>query len=182
MLFVQKPGGSLRFCIDYRALNAISKKDRYPLPLITETLRNLAGARWFTKLDVHAAFHKIRIAKGHEEKTAFRTRYGLFEWLVCPFGLSNAPTTFQRLINMTLREFTDFVTTYINDVLIYSRGSWSDHKAKVRKVLRALSNTGLHLDPKKCEFSMKTVKYLGFMITARKGIFCDPEKLRAIRE
>jgi len=132
VLFVRKPGGGLRFCCDYRALNTITKRDRYPLPLITEILWNLSKARWFTKLDVVAAFHKIRIAEGDEEKTAFRTRYGLFEWLVCPFGLTNAPATFQRYINSTLREFIDFVTAYINDILIYLSGLRRDHDKKVR--------------------------------------------------
>ena len=94
VLFVRKPGGGLRFCVDYRALNRITKKDRYPLPLIQETLAQIAKAKWYTKLDVSAAFHKIRIAEGEEWKTAFRTRYGLFEWLVTLFGLVNAPSTF----------------------------------------------------------------------------------------
>ena len=95
VLFVRKPGGGLRFCYDYRALNAMSKQDRYPLPLILETLRNLTGARYLTKIDVVAAFNKIRMAAGHENKTAFRTRFGSFEWLVCLFGLLGAPATFQ---------------------------------------------------------------------------------------
>ena len=94
VLFVRKPSRGLRFCVDYRGLNKLTKKDRYPLPLIYETLRNIGKAKWFTKLDVAAAFHKIRIAEGEEWKTAFRTRYGLYEWLVTPFGLANAPSTF----------------------------------------------------------------------------------------
>ncbi|XP_044717010.1 reverse transcriptase (RNA-dependent DNA polymerase) domain-containing protein [Hirsutella rhossiliensis] len=142
-------------------------RDRYPLPLIAETLQNLAKAKWFTKLDVVAAFHKIRMAPGHEGKTAFRTRFGLYEWLVCPFGLSGAPASFQRYMNSVLREWLDdFVTAYLDDVLIYSSGSKADHEAKVRRVLQALADAGLHLDPAKCE----------------KGIACDPEKQRAIRE
>ncbi|XP_044724606.1 reverse transcriptase (RNA-dependent DNA polymerase) domain-containing protein [Hirsutella rhossiliensis] len=165
VLFVRKPNGGLRFCCDYRALN------------------NLAKAKWFTKLDVVAAFHKIRMAPGHEGKTAFRTRFGLYEWLVCPFGLSGAPASFQRYMNSVLREWLDdFVTAYLDDVLIYSSGSKADHEAKVRRVLQALADAGLHLDPAKCEFSVQEVKYLGFIVNAGKGIACDPEKQRAIRE
>lgn len=183
VLFVKKPGGGIRFCVDYRALNAITTKDRYPLPLISETLRSLAAAKWYTKLDVVAAFHKLRIAEGDQHKTAFRTRFGLFEWLVVPFGLSGAPATFQRYINDTLREFLDdFVTAYLDDVLIFTDGSQKDHMRKVRLVLRALAAAGLHLDPKKCVFAAKEVTYLGFIISAGKGISCDPEKQRAISE
>ena len=94
ILFIKKPSGGLRFCINYRRLNDISIKDRYPLPLIKETLRSLSKARWLTKLDIAAAFYKLRVALGEEWKTAFRTRYGLFEWLVLPFGLTNAPSSF----------------------------------------------------------------------------------------
>jgi len=94
VLFVRKPGGRLRFYVDYRGLNRITKKDRYPLPLIYETLRNIGRVKWYIKLDVVAAFHKIRIAEGDEWMTAFRTRYGLFEWIVTPFGLANIPSIF----------------------------------------------------------------------------------------
>ena len=103
VLFVRKPGGGLRFCCDYRALNKLTRKDRYPLPLIQETLNRISKAKWFTKMDVIAAFHKIRIKEGDEWKTAFRTRFGLFKWLVTPFGLANAPSTFQRYINYIFR-------------------------------------------------------------------------------
>lgn len=183
VLFVKKPGGGIRMCVDYRALNAITERDRYPLPLVSETLRSMAAARWYTKLDVVAAFHKMRIKEGHEERTAFRTRYGLYEWIVCPFGLSNAPAAFQRFINSVLRPFLDdFATAYMDDILIFSDGSRQDHIAKVRRVLKALAEAGLYLDPKKCAFATKEVKYIGFIIKAGEGIACDPEKLRAIRE
>jgi hypothetical protein len=102
VLFIRKPGGGLRFCVDYRGLNKLTRKDRYPLPLIYETLRNLSQAHWFIKLDVKAAFHKIRIAEEDEWLTAFRTRYGLYKWLITPFGLINALSTFQKYINWSL--------------------------------------------------------------------------------
>lgn len=181
VLFVKKPGGGLRFCVDYRGLNAITRKDRYPLPLISETLRSLSKAKWLTKLDVIAAFHKIRIKEGDEWKTAFRTRYGLFEYLVTPFGLTGAPATFQRYINNTLREYLDeFCSAYIDDVLIYSGGSLSDHRKKVRMVLKKLQEAGLQVDIDKCEFETQTVKYLGFIVEAGKGVRVDPEKIKAV--
>ena len=183
VLFVRKPGGGLRFCVDYRGLNAITKKDRYPLPLIEETLRSLSKAKWLTKLDVIAAFHKVRIEKGDEWKTAFRTRYGLYEWLVTPFGLTGAPATFQRYINHTLREFLDeFCSAYIDDILIYSNGSLADHRKKVKQVLARLRDAGLQIDIDKCEFEATSVKYLGFIVEAGKGIRVDPEKVQAIQQ
>ncbi|KJZ71335.1 hypothetical protein HIM_09271 [Hirsutella minnesotensis 3608] len=183
VLFVRKPGGGLRFCVDYRGLNAITKKDRYPLPLIEETLRSLSKAKWLTKLDVIAAFHKIRVEEGDEWKTAFRTRYGLYEWLVTPFGLTGAPATFQRYINHTLRDFLDeFCSAYIDDILIYSSGSLADHRNKVKQVLARLRNAGLQIDIDKCDFEAKSVMYLGFIVEAGKGIRVDPEKVQAIQQ
>jgi hypothetical protein len=183
VLFVHKPGGGLRFCVDYRALNRLTVKDRYPLPLIQETLNNIAKAKWFTKLDVVAAFHKLRIREGDEWKTAFRTRFGSYEWLVTPFGMANAPSTFQRYINWTLREFLDdFASAYIDDILIYSSGSLQDHRNKVKQVLDVLQKAGLYLDIQKCEFEVQKTKYLGFIIEAGKGISMDPEKVQAIQE
>jgi hypothetical protein len=183
VLFAKKPGGGLRLCIDYRALNAITKKDRYPLPLIRETLNSLSKAKWFTKLDVIAAFHKIRVAEGDEWKTAFRTRFGLYEWLVTPFGMANSPSTFQRYINWTLREYLDeFCSAYLDDVLVFTDGSLQQHQEHVRKVLDKLQTAGLHIDIKKCEFEVKSTKYLGFIIDAGEGIRMDPEKVKAIKE
>lgn len=183
VLFVKKPGGGLRFCVDYRNLNSITSKDRYPLPLIKETLNALSKAKWLTKLDVSAAFHRIRIAKGEEWKTAFRTRFGLFEWLVTPFGLHGAPATFQRYINHVLREYLDvFCTAYVDDILIYSSGSLKEHREQVRTVLGKLQEAGLQCDISKCEFEVKKVKYLGYIIEAGVGVCMDPEKIKAIKE
>jgi len=183
VLFARKPGGGLRFCCDYRALNKLTKKDRYPLPLIHETLERIGKARWYTKLDVIAAFHKIRIAEGQEWLTAFRTRFGLFEWLVTPFGLAGAPSTFQRYINWSLRDYLDeFVSAYLDDILIFTNGSRREHRKHVQKVLERLRQAGLQLDIDKCEFEVQKTKYLGFILEAGKGIHMDPEKVKAIMD
>lgn len=183
VLFAKKPGGALRFCVDYRGINAITRKDRYPLPLIKETLNALNKAKWLTKLDVSAAFHRIRIAKGEEWKTAFRTRYGLFEWKVCPFGLTGSPATFQRYINWVLREYLDdFCSAYVDDILIFTTNTLQDHREKVQRVLGSLLEGGLHLDISKCEFETKRIKYLGYIVETGVGIRMDPEKVQAIKE
>ena len=179
---MRKPGGGLRFCVDYRALNKITRKDRYPLPLIQETLRNLSEAKVFTKLDVIAAFHRIRIAEGDEWMTAFRSRFGLYEWMVTPFGLANAPSTFQRYINWTLRDILDdFCSAYIDDIIIYSK-DLRQHRKHVEEVLKRLRSAGLQCDIDKCEFEVASTKYLGFIIEAGKGLRMDPEKVKAIHE
>ncbi|KAG0156085.1 hypothetical protein PDIDSM_3261 [Penicillium digitatum] len=165
VLFVKKPGGGLRFCVDYRAPNAITVKDRYPLPLTKETLNNLKGMKFFTKIDIISAFNNLRIAKGQEYLTAFRTRLGLFESLVMPFGLTGAPASFQRFINDTLREYLDcFCTAYLDDILIYSR-TRAEHIEHVRKVLQRPREAGLFAKLSKCEFY---------------GIRMDPDKIETI--
>jgi hypothetical protein len=116
-----KLGGGVRICQDYRGLNNVTIKNRYPLPLIRETLDALCNAKFYTKLDVIAAFNRVRIAEGHEWKTAFITRFGLFKSLVMPFGLCNAPASFQHYINHTLFDILDkYCTAYLDDVLVYS--------------------------------------------------------------
>jgi hypothetical protein len=164
VLFVRKPGGGLRFCVDYRALNALTVKNRYPIPLIRETLDRLCRAKYYTKLDIIAAFNRLRIAKGDEWKTAFRTRYGLFEYLVMPFGLTNGPASFQHYVNDALREYLDiFCTAYLDDILIYSN-SLKEHEKHVRQVLERLREFGLQADIAKCEFHVQEVKYLGLIV------------------
>jgi transposase InsO family protein len=182
-IFVKKPGGGLRFVVDYRKLNEITKKDRYPLPLIQETLRTIAKAKWISKVDVIQAFHRIRIKEGDEHKTAFRTRYGSYEWLVTPFGLTGAPATFQRYINWTLRDLLDICcSAYVDDVLIYTSGSRKEHRLKVKEVVARLNAAGLQLDVDKSAFEVKSVKYLGYIVEAGKGVRVDPEKIKAIVE
>ncbi|KAH0603716.1 uncharacterized protein H6S33_007375, partial [Morchella sextelata] len=152
ILFVKKSDGTLRLCVDYRGLNAITIKNRYPLPLLKETLAKLSRAQYYTKLDLRWGYNEIRIAEGDEWKTAFRTRYGHFEYTVMPFGLANAPATFQHWINDILRPYLDqFVTAYLVDILIYSE-TLSEHKEHIRKVLKVLDENHVHLKPEKCEF------------------------------
>ena len=122
ILFVKKADGSLRLCVDYRGINKITIKNRYPLPLIPELLDKVGKATRFTALDMRDGYHLLRMAPGEEWKTAFRTRYGLFEYNVVPFGLCNAPAAFQHLMNDVLREYLDdFLVIYLDDVLIYSK-------------------------------------------------------------
>ena len=181
ILLARKPGGGIRVCVDYRALNEITIKNRYPIPLVGETLDRLSKAKIFSKFDIIHAFNRIRMKEGHEWLTAFNTRYGQYEYLVMPFGLCNAPGTFQGYINETVREYLDvFCTAYIDDILVYSETE-EEHTEHVLKVLRRLKERNLQLDIDKCEFDAKEVKYLGLIITTD-GIRMDPEKVAAIRE
>ena len=181
VIFARKPSGGLRLCVDYRGLNAITVKNRYPLPLIQETLQAVSKAKYFTKLDVVAAFNKLRMTEGQEKLTAFRTSFGLYEYLVMPFGLCNAPSSFQRYINDVLHEYLlDFVSAYIDDILIFSE-TRQEHEKHVRKVLQKLREAGLQIDIEKCAFFQRSIKYLGLIISTD-GIQMDPEKLAAIAD
>jgi len=180
ILFVKKPSGALRFCIDYRKLNEITEKDRYPLPLLDETLARISRSKVFTKLDIRQAFHRIRMDPASEELTTFRTRYGQYKCKVLPFGLTNGPATYQRYMHDVLFEYLDdFCTAYLDDIIIYSEDI-AEHEIHVRKVLTKLRDAGLQVDIKKCEFSVTRTKYLGFIISTD-GIEVDPEKVSAIK-
>ena len=180
VLFVKKSDGGLRFCVDYRALNALTVKNRYPLPLISETLQKLSKAVIYTKLDIIAAFNRLRMQKGDEWLTAFACQLGLFEYTVMPFGLCNGPASFQGYINGTLAEYLyDFCTAYLDDILIFSN-SHAEHVIHVRKVLQRLADAGLQVDVTKCEFHVTEVHYLGLIITTS-GVRMDPKKLETIR-
>ena len=180
VLFVKKPGGGLRFCIDFRKLNAITRKDQYPLPLIDETLARLGKAKIFTKLDIRQAFHRIRIHPDSEELTTFRTRYGSYKCKVLPFGLTNGPSTYQHYMNDVLLDYLDdFCTVYLDDILIYSENR-KEHAAHVKKVLQRLREAGLQVDIKKCEFSVESTRYLGFIVSTD-GVSVDPAKVSAVR-
>ena len=181
-MFAKKKDRTLRFCVDYRQLNNITIKNRYTLPLIQELQDRLRGAQWFTKLDVRDAYHMVRMKKGEEWKTAFRMRYGHYEYTVMPFGLTNAPATFQALINDTLREhLDDFVVVYLDDILIYTKGTLAEHQKQVRKVLRKLQEKGMRLKRQKCEFHRKELEFLGIIVSGHE-FKMDPTKIKAIRE
>lgn len=180
ILLAQKPGGGVRICVDYRGINNVTLKSRYPIPLIRETLDSICKAKIFTKLDVIAAFNRVRVAQGHEWLTAFITRFGLYESLVTPFGLQGAPATFQNYVNDLLYDMLDeYATAYLDDILIYS-GTLDDHVKQVREVLKRLIDAGLQVDISKCEFHTKKTKYLGLIIKPG-GIEMDPEKVEAVR-
>jgi hypothetical protein len=179
VLFVSKPDGSLRLCMDYRGLNAVSEKDRYPLPLTRETLNALKGMKYFSKIDIVAAFNNIRIKKGLEYLTAFRTKLGLFESLVMPFGLTGAPATWQRFMNDILRPYIDlFCQVYLDDILIYSK-TRKEHEQHIKLVLDVLRENQLYAKPSKCEFFKSELTYLGIIIGAN-GTRMDPKKIAAI--
>ena len=181
VLFAKKKDGGLRLCIDFRGLNQITKKDRYPLPFISDLLTTAGKARIYTKLDIRHAYHMVRIAEGDEWKTAFRTRYGTFEWLVMPFGLTNAPAAFQRYMNDIFSDLLDvYVIIYLDDILVYSDDP-AKHSEHVREVLRRLRKHGLFARPDKCHFSSDTVEYLGFVLS-KDGLKMDPSKVQSIQD
>ena len=181
VLFVKKKSGELRLCMDYRALNGQTTRDRYPLPLMDDLFDRLHGARHFSKIDLTSGHHNIRIKEGHQFKTAFNTRHGSCEWNVLPFGLCNAPGTFQRLMNDVFKPELDvYVVIYLDDLLIFSKSA-DDHSRHVRTVLERLRLHKLYANPAKCSFFRASVEYLGHVVSAD-GVQPDPEKLACIRD
>ncbi len=179
ILFVKKKDGSLRLYVDYRGLNKITKKNRYPLPLILGLLDRLRIGKIFTKLDVRGAYNLLRIRPGDEWKTAFRTRYGHFEYTVMPFGLTNAPAVFQHLMNDIFQDYMDkFVVVYLDDILIFSKDQ-EIHDKYVWLVLAMLLEHGLYAKLEKCEFDKSSVAFLGYVISPD-GIFMDKSKVETI--
>ncbi|KAL0386526.1 UNVERIFIED_CONTAM: Retrovirus-related Pol polyprotein from transposon [Sesamum latifolium] len=181
VLFVKKKDGGMRLCIDYRQLNRITIKNKYPLPRIDDLLDQLKGATVFSKIDLRSGYWQLRIEEGSISKTAFRTRYGHYEFIVMPFGLTNAPAAFMSLMNKTLQPFLDqFVIVFIDDILIYSR-SPKEHEQHLRTVLQILREKQLYAKFSKCEFWMEEIAFLGHVIL-KEGVQPDPAKVRAILE
>jgi Reverse transcriptase (RNA-dependent DNA polymerase) len=181
VLFIKKKDGSLRLCVDFRWLNAITQKDKYPLPLTSKLLDTLSRAEVFTKIDLKHAYHLIWIAAGDEWKTAFHTHYGSFEWLVMPFGLTNAPGGFQRFLNGIFSDLLNvYVIIYLDNILIFS-GNKDHHFRHVSKVLKQLCKHGLYANGKKCDFHSESVDYLSHMIGPN-GLQMDPAKVKVIQD
>jgi hypothetical protein len=159
VLFVPKKDGKKRLCIDYRKLNAITIKDRYALPLADELRDRLVGAKVFTKLDLRGAYNLVLMKQGEEWKTAFRCRYGHYEYLVMPFGLTNAPASCMRMMNDVLRPYLDkMCIAYLDDILVYSKTA-EQHVQDVKTILKALKQARLLCKPEKCEFHMGKVEF-----------------------
>ena len=181
VLFVRKKDGGMRMCIDYRALNKLTVKNSCPLPRIDELLDRLRGARISSKIDLRSGYHQIRVADGDVEKTAFRTRYGHFQFKVMPFGLTNAPATFMHLMNSIFREYLDeFVIVFLDDILIYSR-NLADHLQHLRKVLTVLRENQLYAKASKCAFAKEEIDFLGHIVN-QEGIKVDPAKTSAVEQ
>ncbi|CCO34838.1 Retrotransposable element Tf2 155 kDa protein type 1 [Rhizoctonia solani AG-1 IB] len=181
VMFVPKKDGSRRLVVDYRKLNARSKKNVYPLPRPDDLMSKLRGAKLFTKLDLRWGYNNVRVKEGDEWKTAFRTKYGLFETLVMPFGLSGAPGAFQAMMNEVFQDLLDVnVIIYLDDILIFSQDP-TQHEAHVKEVLRRLQDMQLFCKGSKCEFHKTTVEYLG-IIVSDKGFSLDKLKIQAVQE
>ncbi|KAE8222388.1 hypothetical protein CF319_g4403 [Tilletia indica] len=179
ILFVKKKDGSLRLCVDYRGLNRATIKNRYPLPLLNESLEHLRHSKIFTTLDLRGAYNLVRILAGDEWKTAFRTRYGHFECLVMPFGLTNAPATFQSLMNSIFHDLLDVtVVVYLDDICIFSRDP-SKHDSDVREVLRRLIKHNLYCKPEKCNFSASDIQFLGFHVNPQ-GVTLGQDRIQEL--
>ena len=179
ILFVKKKDGSMRMCIDYRELNKRTVKNKYPLPRIDDLFDQLQGATCFSKIDLRSGYHQLKVEKESVAKTAFRTRYGHYEFLVMPFGLTNAPAAFMDLMNRVCRPFLDhFVIVFIDDILIYSK-SVEEHREHLRTVLEVLREKKLYAKFSKCEFWLKEVHFLGHVISSD-GLKVDPSKIEAM--
>lgn len=178
-LFQRKADGSLRFCVDYRALNKITVKNKYPVPNTYDLFDRLVKGRYFTKIDLRAGYWQVRIAKGDESKTTVVTRYGSFEFLVMPFCLTNAPATFCNLMNDVLYEYLDkFVVVYLDDIVVFSQ-TLEEHVQHLRLVFTKLREHELYVKKEKCEFCTEEIVFLGHVL-GRGEIRMDPRKVEAV--
>ena len=181
VLFARKKGGSLRWCIDYRALNTISRKNRYPLPRIDDLLDQLNGAACFSGLDLASGYWQIPVKEADKHKTAFRTPYGLYQWKVMPFGLTNAPAVFARTMQQVFSDMIGkFVLVYLDDILVYSK-SPEEHEKHLAMVLERLEKHKFYAQLHKCHFALPEVEFLGHMVS-KEGIKVDPRKVKIVQD
>ncbi|GJS04093.1 putative nucleotidyltransferase, ribonuclease H [Tanacetum coccineum] len=179
VLFVKKKDGSMRLCIDYRELNRVTIQNRYPLPRIDDLFDQLQGAKYFSKIDLRSGYHQLQVRPEDIPKTAFRTRYGHYEFLVMPFGLTNAPAVFMDLMNRVFHDYLDkSIVVFIDDILVYSK-SKEEHEQHLRAVLGILREKKLYAKFSKCEFWLERVSFLGHVVFA-KGIEVDPSKVEDV--
>ncbi|KAJ0578601.1 putative nucleotidyltransferase, Ribonuclease H [Helianthus annuus] len=177
--FVKKKDGSMRMCIDYRELNKLTVKNRYPFPRIDDLFDQLQGANWFSKIDLRSGYHQLKVKEEDVPKTAFRTRYGHYEFLVMSFGLTNTPAAFMELMNRVCKLMLDkSVIVFIDDILVYSK-SEADHAHHLQEVLETLRRERLYAKFSKCAFWLREVQFLGHIISAD-GILVDPSKIEAV--
>ena len=181
VLFAPKKDGGLRFCIDYRWLNKKTIRNQYPLPLPEELFDRLGGSKVFSKIDLRSGYWQVPLRQEDRKKTAFKTRWGLFEYLVVPFGVTNAPAQFMNLMNDVLAQYLDdFVLVFLDDILVFSN-SLEEHAEHLRKVFTELRRHHLFAKASKCEIQTSSVEFLGQWVTPR-GMTPTEEKLRAVQE
>ncbi|GJX43105.1 putative nucleotidyltransferase, ribonuclease H, partial [Tanacetum coccineum] len=181
VLFVKKKDGSFRMCIDYRELNKLTVKNRYPLPRIDDLFDQLQGSSVYSKIDLRSGYHQLRVREEDIPKTAFRTRYGHYEFQVMPFGLTNAPAVFMDLMNRVCKPYLDkFVIVFIDDILIYSKNE-QEHEEHLKQILELLKKEELYAKFSKCEFWIPKVQFLGHVID-NKGIHVDPAKIESVKD
>ena len=179
VLFVKKKDGTFRMCIDYRELNKITIKNKYPLPRIDDLFDQLQGAQIFSKIDLRLGYHQLKIRREDISKMAFRTQYGHCEYVVMPFGLANAPATFMDMMNKVFHDFLgQFVVVFIDDILIYSK-SLEKHEDHLRHVLQRLKKKWLYEKFSKWEFWLDKVIFLGHVVS-KDSISVDPKKVKAV--
>jgi hypothetical protein len=179
VIFVLKKNGTQRLCVDYRALNEVTVKNKYLLPRIDDLFDQLCGACVFSKIDLRSGYHQLRVRECDIPKTAFVLRYGLYEFMVLSFGLTNAATYIMYMMNKVFMEYLDkFIMVFINDILVYSR-SEEEHEGHIHLVLQKLQDHKLYAKLSKCEFWLKQVAFLGHVISKR-GIFVDPSKVQDV--